>query len=119
MVRGHSRRERRKETRLVQGLALSSVCEVVCASYGIDGAELRRCGSRHPARAALAYVARRYTTATNHELAALLGLARPECVPNLTRRFKEWLSSDIGTRQERAGLEAQLEDCTAVEKTTN
>ena len=43
-------------------------------------------GSRHPARAGLVYLARTHTLATNAELAAVLGLSRPESVPNLTRR---------------------------------
>ena len=55
---------------MIQGLPLSRVSEVVCGMYGIKRAELSRRGSRHPARAALAYLARRRTAATNAELAA-------------------------------------------------
>ena len=32
--------------------------------------------------------------ATNAELAAVLGLSREESVPNLTRRFGDWLATD-------------------------
>jgi len=87
MVRGEPRRERRRESRLIQGPTLSRVSEVVCALYEVDRAERRHRGSRHPARAALAYLARSRTAATNAELAAVLGLSRAESVPNLTRRF--------------------------------
>jgi putative transposase len=87
MVRGQPRRDRRRESRLLQSLPLSRVSEVVCAWYEIEHSELSRRGSRHPARAALVYLARSRTMATNAELAAMLGLSRAESVPNLTRRF--------------------------------
>jgi putative transposase len=54
MVRGEPKRERRREARVVQGHSLDRVCDVVCASYGIERSELGRRGSRHPARPALA-----------------------------------------------------------------
>jgi hypothetical protein len=103
MVREHPRRDRRRESRRVEGLSVSRVSEIVCAEYGIEASELTRRGSRHPARAAMAYVARRYTAATNGELVEVLGLSRAESVPNLTRRFVEWLSSDsrVGKTLER------------------
>ena len=47
------------------GLPLSRVAEVVCANYEIELTELGRRGNPHPARAALAYLARRRTAATN------------------------------------------------------
>jgi len=110
MVRGEPRRERRRESRLIQGPTLSRVSEVVCALYEVDRAELRRRGSPHPARAALAYLARRRTAATNAELAAVLGLSRAESVPNLTRRFAAWLTTDARVREQLRGLEEQLDE---------
>jgi putative transposase len=109
MVRGEPRRERRRESRLLEGLSLARVCEVVCATYAIEPGELSRRGSRNPARAALAYLARRRTAATNAELVPLLGLSRPESVPNLTRRFEAWLVADAGVRQQLSRLEEELE----------
>jgi hypothetical protein len=109
MVRGESRRERRRESRLVQGVTLARVCDVVCASYGIERSELGRRGSRHPARAALAYLARRRTVATNAELMAALGLSRPESVPNLTRRFGAWLAADAAIRDQYRRMEEDLD----------
>jgi hypothetical protein len=92
--------EARRETRQLRGVELSAVCEVVAATYGVDETELKRCGSRHPARAALAYLAREYTEATNADLAPLLGVSRPENVPNLTRRFRHCLETDSATRKQ-------------------
>ena len=100
--------ERRRESRLLLSLPLSRVSEVVCAYYKFERQELSRRGSRHPARAALAYLARSRTTATNTELAALLGLSRGECVPGLTRRFGARLESDAKVRRQLKSLEQEL-----------
>jgi REP element-mobilizing transposase RayT len=109
MVRGEPRRKRRRESRLLQSLPLSRVSEAVCAVYKIERTELRHRGSRHPARAALAYLARSRTMATNSELAAVLGLSREESVPNLTRRFGAWLESDAKVRRKLRSLERELD----------
>jgi hypothetical protein len=110
MLRGEPRRERRRESRLIEGPTLSRVSEVVCTSYEVNRAELRRRGSRHPARAGLAYLARSRTAATNAELAAVLGLSRAESVPNLTRRFGAWLATDTRVREQLRGLEVELDE---------
>jgi Transposase IS200 like len=109
MVRGDPRRERRRESRLLQSLPLSRVIDVVCASYAIDRSEMSRRGSRHPARAALVHLARSRTMATNTELAGLLGLSRAESVPNLTRRFGAWLATDARLRRQLRSLEEELD----------
>jgi hypothetical protein len=105
-VREDPPREPRRETRQVQGVELRRVCEVVCRSYQIESSEIGRRGGRHEARAALAYLARRHTAAPNSELAKVLGVSRPDCVPNLTRRFAGWLA----TRADVCRRLAQLED---------
>jgi hypothetical protein len=109
MVRGEPRRERRRESRMIEGQPLSRVSDVVCDVYEIERAALSRRGSRHPARAALAYLARRRTAATNAELATIIGVSRPESVPNLTRRFDGWLETDGGVREQLRRLEEQLD----------
>jgi hypothetical protein len=109
MVRGNPVRERRRESRLIQGLKLSRVIEVVCASYEIERQKLKRRGSRRPARAALAYLARSRTTATNAGLTAELGMPRAESVPNLTRRFAAWLATDANARERLRCLERELQ----------
>jgi hypothetical protein len=81
MVRGKPRQQQRRELRLLQCLPISRVSEVVCAFFEIERAELSLRGSRHPARAALAYLARSRTVATNAELAPMLGVSRAESVP--------------------------------------
>jgi hypothetical protein len=108
MVRGEPRPERRRESRLLLSLPQSRVSEVVFAYHKIERNELSRRGSHHPARAALAYLARSRTTATNTELAALLGLSRGECVPSLTRRFGARLESDATVRRQLKSLEQEL-----------
>jgi hypothetical protein len=108
LVRGEPPRERRRESRLVQGIPLRRVCELVCESYGVAPTELSRRGSRHEARPVLAHLARQYTEATLAELAPILGVSRPESVPNLTRRFDAWLSTRKDVRLRLKELEAAL-----------
>src|ERR1017187_10738663 len=86
---------------------LSPSDQIVCANYEVERTELGRRGTRHPARAALAYLARRRTAATNAELAAVLGVSRAESVPNLTRRFGAWLETDARVREQLRGLEEE------------
>jgi putative transposase len=109
MVRGQPARERRRESRLMLSVPLSRITEVVCAFYQIEPSELSQRGSRHPARAGLVYLARGHTLATNAELAAVLGLSRAESVPNLTRRFGDWLSTDAKIRKQLRDLERVLQ----------
>ena len=56
----------------------------------------------------MAYLARRHTAATNGELTEILGVSRAESVPNLTRRFDAWLSSDARVRNQLQRLEHEL-----------
>ncbi len=119
MVRREPRRERRRESRLILGLPLSRISEVVCAHYEIDRSELSRRGSRDPARAALAYLARSRTAATNAELAAMLGLSRADSVPNLTRRFGTLLATDARVGKQLRSLEETLDENTPSELTGN
>ena len=63
------------------------------------------CASR-----ALAYLAPSRTAATNAGSAAVPGLSRAESVPNLTRRFAAWLTTDARVRERLRGLEEQLDE---------
>ena len=56
----------------------------------------------------MAYLARRHTSATNADLTEILGVSRAESVPNLTRRFERWLSTDRRVRKELERLERKL-----------
>jgi putative transposase len=109
MLRGEPGLRRRPASRPVKGVSLSRVCDAICTLYGVKRSELRRRGNRHPARAALAYLARRRTAATNLELADLLGLSRAESVPNLTRRFRAWVSVDPAVRRQLRRLDEMLD----------
>jgi hypothetical protein len=62
----------------------------------------------------MAYLARRYTAATNGELVEVLGVSRAESVPDLTRRFAEWLLSDARVRKQFLGSTNYLEPSNAV-----
>jgi hypothetical protein len=66
----------------------------------------------------LAYLARLRTTATNDAIAAVLGLARGECVPNLTRRFETLILEPRGRRRLKL-LERQLGEASDAEKAFN
>jgi putative transposase len=107
-VRDDPPRESRRESRLAQGVPLQTIVEVVCRTYQVESSELTRRGSRHEARAALAYLARRHTVATNARLAEMLGVSRPDCVPNLTRRFAGWLTERGDVQERLKQLEEQL-----------
>ena len=78
-------RDLRRERRLLRGLDLARVIEAVCSRYGVDRGQLAARGSRSQARAALAYLAKHHTEATRAELVPILGLSRPESVPNRRR----------------------------------
>ena len=51
---------------------------------------------------------RRHTSATNGDLVEILGVSRAGSVPNLTRRFERWLSTDRRVRKELERLEHKL-----------
>jgi hypothetical protein len=108
LVRGAPPRELRRESRLIRGVELRTVSEIVCRGYQLNSAELSRRGSRHEARAALAHLAREHTEATYTELARLLGLSRADSVPNLTRRFARWLARREDVRARLEELEKEL-----------
>jgi REP element-mobilizing transposase RayT len=103
-----SHRDLRREERLLHGLGLGRVIEAVCRRYGVDARELGARGSRSPARAALAYLAKHHTECTRAELVPILGLSRPESVPNLSARFAALLRSQKGARQDLKALEVDL-----------
>ncbi len=42
------------------------------------------------------------------DLVPVLGVSRPQSVPNLTRRFSTWLESQNETRRDLKKLQAQL-----------
>jgi len=100
--------ERRREAREALQIDLARVTQVVTQFYGVDQAELKRRGSRHPARAALVYLARHYTSSTNAELVPVLGVSRPESIPNLTRRFQQRFQSNTEVSGQLRQIEQML-----------
>jgi putative transposase len=108
LVRDDPPREQRRESRLTQSVGLEEIRKVVCRIYKVELSELNRRGSRHEARPAFAFLARRYTVATHTELAQVLGVCRPDSVPNLTKRFAKWLVERKEVRRRLEVLEREL-----------
>ena len=61
-----------------------------------------------PDYALLAYLAKHHTEATRAELVPILGLSRPESVPNLSARFAALLQSESNARRDLMALERAL-----------
>lgn len=97
-----------REERLLRGLDLDRVIEAVCKQYGVDRGQLAARGSRSPARAALAYLAKHHTECTRAELVPILGLSRPQSVPNLSARFASLLATGPTDRRDLTALEITL-----------
>ncbi len=98
----------RREERLLRGLDLERLIEAVCKTYHVDRGELAARGTRSPARAALAYLAKHHSECTRTDLVPILGLSRPESVPNLSARFATLLSTDPNAKSKLAALELSL-----------
>ena len=92
--------------RRVAPCTFAEILSAVCEYYGVLATDLARRGSRHPARTALATLARAHSSCTFAELAQRLGLARRDCVPNLFRRAKRDLAiaHDIKVLEEHLQL---------------
>lgn len=84
------------------------VFTAVSRYFNVDPSLFARRGNRHIARAAAAWLSRRLTTATLRELAAPLGLSRPDCVSNLTRRMEHYLQQHPKVKKDLAKLEVRL-----------
>lgn len=89
------------EARALAGLTVDAVLAAVACYYGLPGEELSRRHGAMEARAAAAWLCRRYTQAPQRELAPRLGLSGAASVPNLTR----WLDAQLARRPE---LSAEL-----------
>jgi hypothetical protein len=109
LVRANPSRDRRREQRRLGALDLTSLTDIVCRYFRVERCELIRRGSRHPARAAFCDLARQHTATTNAELVPLIGLSRPERVPNLSRRYASRLRPSAQTRKELRDLKEALE----------
>ena len=96
------------EARQLSGLDPRRIFAAVTSFYGLGDAALSRRHDPHVARAVAAWLCRRHTEASLRELAASLGLSRPDSVPNLTRRIEArlkaspQLSSDLAEILKRA-----------------
>ena len=102
-----SGRELRREERLLRGLDLGRVIEAVCGRTASTGPSLR-CAAHDRRPAALAYLAKHFTESTRAELVPILGLSRPESVPNLSSRFATLLGTQASVRRDLKALEHAL-----------
>jgi hypothetical protein len=64
-------------------------------------------------------LARRHTVATDASLAEVLGVSRPDSVPNLARRIAPWMTERDQVRGRHDLLEEQLRADLSCEKTAN
>ncbi len=67
------------------------------------GAWLPLAGPRRPA-----YLAKHHTESSRAELVPILGLSRPESVPNLSTRFAALLQAQSNARRDLVALEVAL-----------
>ena len=84
------------------------VVEAVCSRYGVDRSQLAARGSCSQTRAARAYLAKHHTESSRTELVPILGLSRPESVPNLSTRFAALLQAQSNARRDLVALEVAL-----------
>ena len=83
------------------------IVQTVCNVCEVDPVVLSTRGSRHPARALVAYLCRCATDTTLAEIAEQLGLSRADSVPTQIRRITQSLpSSEL--RQKLKLIEAAL-----------
>ncbi|MFV1967874.1 MAG: transposase [Pirellulaceae bacterium] len=94
--------------RLLRGLDVSLVFQVVASHYGVDEAALRQRSRHTEPRSLAAWLAKRHTSATLSELAGALGLGCPQSVGNLTRRVELALPTSRKLGRTIKQLEQQL-----------
>jgi hypothetical protein len=95
---------------LLRGLDLDRLIEVVRKRYGVDPGQLAARRSRLritcPRRPGLP--GKLYSECTRAELVSILGLSRPESVPNLSARFHSLLESEPTANCDLKALEISL-----------
>ena len=94
--------------RLLRGLDVSLVFQVVASHYAVDAAALRQRRRHTELHSLAAWLAKRHTSATLSELAGPLGLGRPPSVGNLTRRVELALPTSRKLGRTIKQLEQQL-----------
>ena len=61
-----------------------------------------------PGSRCTAFLARKHSEVTLAALAPILGVSRPESVPNLTKRFSHWLEDRADARRDLIAIESDL-----------
>jgi hypothetical protein len=80
------------------------ICTAVIDDYGLDASTLMHRHDPHLARAVAAWLCRRHSEATLHELALRSGLFRASSVPNLTKRLEAHLETSPRLARELAAI---------------
>jgi hypothetical protein len=93
---------------LLRGLDLQRLIKAVCKRYDVERSQLAVRGSRSLARVALTFLAKHHTECTRADLVPILGLSRPESVPNLSARFASLLATDVNAERDLGAVEIPL-----------
>ncbi len=80
----------------------------LCHIRDVERLYHRTPGINLAARAALAYLAKHHIECTRADLVPILGLSRPESVPNLSARFATLLATDTHAKNELSALDVLL-----------
>jgi len=94
--------------RTLGAVDVQSVFEAVTDYFDVDLAILSLRGDGHIARAVVAWLARRLTTATLRELAGSFGLGRPESVSILTHRVDRDMAKSSQLGKDLRTLESRI-----------
>ena len=94
--------------RLLRGLDVSLIFQVVASHYAVDAAALRQRRRHTKLRSLARWLAKRHTSARFSELAEPLGLGGPPSVGNLTRRVELALPTSRKLGRTIKQLEQQL-----------
>ena len=101
--------ERRRESRLVRGLTLSHVIDVVCDYYEIERHRVRSAGQWPTGTCGIGLPGEKPDSSDQRGARTDPGIIAPESVPNLTRMFRARLSTDGRVRRDLRTLEDALD----------
>ena len=96
-----NRRPSAKKRRRKGTIPSHQLLQTICSVLEVDPMVLSARGSRHPARALLAYLGRSATDATLGQLAEQLGLSRADSVPAQIRRVSRSAANSELRRQRK------------------
>jgi REP element-mobilizing transposase RayT len=102
------------EARPLAAVDPGMICDAVVEYYGLDASALLQRHDPHVARAAAAWLCRRYSEASLRELAPLFGLSGASSVPNLTRRLESRRKTSRRLARELTAIMRRVTDAATV-----